>query len=74
MDGDDSQKTYPRPGIDPYAGRSMKITAISANTITVNAGASRTNQYFTPSAAFTYDPSNRRHDCHCWTTWSWCWT
>ena len=56
MDGDDSQKTYPRPGIDPYAGRSMKITAISANTITVNAGASRTNQYFTPSAA-TYDPS-----------------
>ena len=54
MDNNQSTKTYPRPGIDPFAGRSMPITEISETSITVNAGVSRPNQYFTPSAA-TYD-------------------
>ena len=57
MDNNQSTKTYPRPGIDPFAGRSMPITEISETSITVNAGVSRPNQYFTPSAA-TYDASN----------------
>ncbi len=57
MDGDDSQKTYPRPGIDPFAGRSMPITSITSETITVNAGISGPNKYFTPSAV-TYNASN----------------
>ena len=55
MDNDDAQKTYPRPGIDPFAGRSLTITSTTATTVTVNVGASRPNQYFTPSAA-TYNP------------------
>ena len=56
MDGNQSVKTYPRPGIDPFAGRSMPITAISTNTITVNAGISGPNKNFTPTNA-TYDPA-----------------
>jgi len=56
MDGYQSVKTYPRPGIDPFAGRSMPITAVGANTITVNAGASQPNQYFQPSAV-NYNPA-----------------
>ncbi len=56
MDGDDSQKTYPRPGIDPFAGKSMKITGSTATSITVNVGASAANQNFQPSNA-TYDPA-----------------
>jgi len=55
MDNRDSTKTYPRPGIDPYAGRSIPITSVTANTITVNAGVSGPNKYFTPTAA-TYSP------------------
>ncbi|MAH09389.1 MAG: hypothetical protein CL961_06935, partial [Euryarchaeota archaeon] len=55
MDNNDAQKTYPRPGIDPFAGKSLTITSTTADTVTVNVGASRPNQYFTPSAA-TYDP------------------
>ena len=57
MDNNDSVKSYPRPGIDPFAGRSMPVTAVTADTITVNAGVSRPNQYFTPSAV-TYDANN----------------
>ena len=56
MDGNQSQKTYPRPGIDPFAGRSMPITSTSATTITVFAGISGPNKFFTPSAA-DYNPS-----------------
>ena len=56
MDGNDAQKTYPRPGIDPFAGRSLKITGTTEDTITVNVGASGPNKYFTPTAA-TYDPA-----------------
>ena len=56
MDNNQSTKTYPRPGIDPYAGRAVKITAVPSTTeITVNVGASRANQLFTPTAA-TYEP------------------
>jgi len=55
MDDDDAQKTYPRPGIDPYAGKSLKITSATQDTITVNVGASAPNKYFTPTAV-TYDP------------------
>lgn len=49
MDNNDSTKTYPRPGIDPFAGRSFKITAVGPSTITINAGASGPNKYFTPT-------------------------
>ena len=54
MDNNQSVKSYPRPGIDPYAGRSIPITAVSATTITVNAGISGPNKQFTPSNA-TYN-------------------
>ena len=57
MDNDDSQKSYPRPDIDPFAGRSMPITATTDTTITINAGVSGPNKYFTPSAA-NYDAVN----------------
>ena len=56
MDNNQSTKTYPRPGIDPYAGRSINITAVPSDTeITVNVGASAPNKYFTPTAA-DYNP------------------
>ena len=55
MDGNQSVKTYPRPGIDPFAGRSMPITAVAENTITINAGISGPNKYFTPTGA-NYNP------------------
>jgi len=51
FDNNQSTKTYPRPGIDPYAGRSMPITATTATSITVNAGASGPNVAFTPTNA-----------------------
>jgi len=51
MDDDQSVKSYPRLGIDPYAGRSMKITSITDTTMTVNVGASGPNKYFTPTNA-----------------------
>ena len=56
MDNNSSTKTYPRPGIDPFAGRSMPIIAKTEDTITVNAGISGPNVTFTPTNAF-YDPS-----------------
>ena len=54
MDGNQSTKTYPRPGIDPFAGRSMPITATTATSITINAGVSGPNVSFTPTNA-VYD-------------------
>ena len=62
MDNNQSVKTYPRPGIDPYAGRSMPITAVGATTITVNAGVSQPNRYFQPSAV-NYDPVSGLMTC-----------
>ncbi len=51
MDGDDSTKSYPRPGIDPFAGRSIPISAVGPTTITVNVGKSGANKYWQPSSA-----------------------
>jgi hypothetical protein len=51
MDDNQSIKSYPRLGIDPYAVRSIPITGVTATTITVNVGASGPNRYFTPSSA-----------------------
>ena len=51
MDNDQSTKSYPRFGIDPYAGRSMTITDVTDTTMTVNVGASGPNKYFTPTNA-----------------------
>ena len=38
QDGNATQHTYPRPGSDPFAGKSIPITATTATTITVNVG------------------------------------
>ena len=51
MDNDQSTKSYPRLGIDPYAGRSMKLTSVTDTTMTVNVGVSGPNKYFTPVSA-----------------------
>ena len=51
MDGNSSVKTYPRPGIDPYAERSVPITAITDTTISMNIGAPKADEYFTPTGA-----------------------
>ena len=51
MDGDDSVKSYPRPGIDPFAGRSIPISAVGTDTITVNVGKSGPNKYYQPTSA-----------------------
>ena len=51
MDGDDAAKSYPRAGLDPYALKTYLVTEITANTVTVDAGASGPNKYFTPTAA-----------------------
>lgn len=51
MDNNQLIKTYPRPGIDPFAQRSIKIAQTTPTTITVNVGSAGTNKYFTPSAA-----------------------
>ena len=56
MDNNSVTKTYPRPGIDPFAGRSMPIIAKTDDTITVNAGISGPNVTFTATNA-TYDPT-----------------
>ena len=45
MDNNQSEKTYPRPGIDPYAGRSIPIKSVTSNAITIYAGISRENVY-----------------------------
>jgi len=54
MDNNQSTKSYPRFGIDPFAGRSMKLTSVTSNTMTVNVGISGPNKYFTPTTA-SYD-------------------
>jgi hypothetical protein len=55
MDGNQSTKTYPRTGIDPYASRSIPIKSVTNTTITLNVGASSQNKEFTPTDA-DYDP------------------
>ena len=38
QDGNSTQHTYPRPGSDPFAGRSIPIINTTSTTITVNVG------------------------------------
>ena len=38
QDGNATQHTYPRPGQDPWAGRSITIDSVTATTITINVG------------------------------------
>ena len=48
MDNNDSQKTYPRPGIDPYGSRSIPVSSVTETTASVNIGIAPPNRYFTP--------------------------
>ena len=57
MDGNTSQKTYPRSGIDPSSDRSIPITAINSNVITVNVGAAGADKLFTATTGTTYNPN-----------------
>ena len=56
MDNNQSVKSYPRPGIDPYAARSIPVKDFTSTTITLNVGVSRPNRYYTPTDA-NYNPS-----------------
>ena len=56
MDGNDSDKSYPRAGKDQASSRSLHITNITDDSITVNVGGAGTNKFFKPTAA-TYDPA-----------------
>ena len=56
MDNRQSVKTYPRAGIDPYAVRSIPVTAKTNTSITVNIGVSPANKYFQPTYA-DYNPN-----------------
>jgi hypothetical protein len=51
MDNNQSVKSYPRVGIDPYSVRSIPLTAVTDTTMTFNVGASGPNKYFTPVSA-----------------------
>ena len=51
MDGNDTAQSYPRAGRDQASGRSVKITAVTATTITVKVGNAGTNKFFKPSGA-----------------------
>ena len=51
MDDNQSTKSYPRVGIDPFAVRSLPITSVTDTTLTFNVGVSGPNKYFTPSDA-----------------------
>ena len=53
MDGNSSNKVYPRT-TDPVSGKNLPITATTANTITVNVGASPIVSHNVSNA--TYDP------------------
>ena len=61
MDGNQTQKSYPRPAAngkaaDYASGRSISIASTTDTTITVNVGVSSDNQLFTPTDA-TYNPA-----------------
>lgn len=56
MDNNQSVKSYPRPGIDPYAARSIPVKDYTPTTITLNVGVSGPNKYYTPTDA-NYNPS-----------------
>ena len=56
MDNRQSPKQYPRAGIDPYAVRSIPVTASTSTSITVNIGAAPADKYFQPTYA-EYNPN-----------------
>ena len=56
MDGNDTAQSYPRAGRDQASGRSLKITAVTATTITVKVGNAGTNKFFKPSGV-SYNPA-----------------
>ena len=55
MDSNQAQKTYPRPGIDPYANKGIEVTGVAGTTITINVGTAGTDRFYTPSDA-DYNP------------------
>ena len=57
MDGNSSQKTYPRPTIDRAGGRSLPISAFTTDTITVNVGASPADKLLTATTGTSYNPN-----------------
>ena len=57
MDGNQSQKTYPRASTDYAAERSIPITGKTATSISVNVGISPANKLLTAQSGTTYDPN-----------------
>ena len=57
MDGNQSQKTYPRYGKDYANGRSMPTVAVSDTTITINVGTAGANKLLTAVTGTTYNPN-----------------
>jgi len=57
MDGNQSQKTYPRFGKDYWNGRSLPTVAVSDTTVTVNIGTSPANKLLTAVTGTTYNPN-----------------
>ena len=57
MDGNQSQKTYPRASTDYAAERSIPIVGKSATSISVNVGVSPANKLLTAQTGTTYDPN-----------------
>jgi len=55
MDSNQAQKTYPRPGIDPYANKGIEVTGVAGTTVTINVGSAGTDRFYTPSDA-DYNP------------------
>ena len=57
MDGNQSQKTYPRASTDYAAERSIPIVGKTATSISVNVGVSPANKLLTAQSGTTYDPN-----------------
>ena len=57
MDGNQSQKTYPRASTDYAAERSIPIVGKTATSISVNVGVSPANKLLTAQSGTTYNPN-----------------
>ena len=57
MDGNQSQKTYPRASTDYAAERSIPITGKTATSISVNVGVAGANKLLTAQSGTTYNPN-----------------
>ena len=57
MDGNQSQKTYPRASTDYAAERSIPIVGKTATSISVNVGVSPANKLLQASTGTTYNPN-----------------